>query len=111
LKPGGIIHAEVPSSDYLLHQLLNGFYRLIGTNFVANLSPMHAPYHLYEFTPKSFNELGNKVGFRVEHKSYHPASERFVPKAIYPLFYRWMLATNSGMQLTVWLRKTYMRAA
>lgn len=105
LKPGGVIHAEVPSSDYLLHRLLNGYYRLLGTSFVANLSPMHSPYHLYEFTPQSFTALGHKLGFVLELHSWHPASGRFVPRAIYPLLYRWMKATNSGMQLTVWLRK------
>lgn len=105
LKPGGVIHAEVPSSGYLLHRLLNGYYRLIGTNFVANLSPMHSPYHLYEFTPQSFEAIGNRLGFTLVEHSYHPASGRFVPRFLYPLFFRWMKATDTGMQLTVWLRK------
>ena len=107
LRPGGIIHAEVPSSNYLLHQLLNSYYRLIGTSFVANLSPMHPPFHLYEFTPQSFEALGKQIGFLLEEHSYHPASGRFVPRHLYPLFFRWMKATNSGMQLTVWLRKPF----
>lgn len=105
LQPGGIIHAEVPSSDYLLHRLLNGYYRLIGTSFIANLSPMHQPYHLYEFTPRSFNLLGQRIGFEVAQYSYHPASGRFVPRSLYPFFYRLMKASNTGMQLTVWLQK------
>lgn len=105
LKPGGVIHAEVPSSDYLLHRLLNGYYRLIGTSFVANLSPMHSPYHLYEFTPQSFEVLGERLGFKLAEHSYHPASGRFVPRSLYPFFFRWMKATKTGMQLTVWLRK------
>src|SRR5206468_2481748 len=54
LKPGGIIHAEVPSADYFIAKLFNAYFRLRGTNFVTHLSPMHAPFHLYEFTPKSF---------------------------------------------------------
>lgn len=106
LRPGGIIHVEVPSSDYLLHHLLNGYYRLIGTSFIANLSPMHSPYHLYEFTPRSFNFLGQRYGFEVAEHSYHPASSRFVPRSLYPFFYHLMKATNSGMQLTVYLRKS-----
>jgi SAM-dependent methyltransferase len=105
LKPGGIIHAEVPSSDYLIHRLLNGYYRLIGANYVANLSPMHSPYHLYEFTPQSFLSLGKRLGFRLAQHSYHPASGRFVPSLLYPLLYRLMTSSDTGMQLTVWLRK------
>lgn len=105
LRPGGIIHAEVPSSDYLLHHLLNGYYRLIGSSYVANLSPMHAPYHLYEFTPRSFSILGKNIGFEVAEFSYHPASGRFVPRKLYPFFYPLMKATNTGMQLTIYLRK------
>lgn len=105
LRPGGVIHAEVPSSDYLLHQLLNVYYRLIGTSFVANLSPMHSPFHLYEFTPKSFRSLGHRLGFTLAEHSFHPASGRFVPRPLYPFFYRYMNHTDTGMQLTVWLRK------
>lgn len=107
LKPGGVIHAEVPSSDYLLHHLLNGYYRLIGTSYVANVSPMHSPYHLYEFTPQSFESLGQRLGFMLADHSYHPASGRFVPRQLYPFFFRWMKATKTGMQLTVWLRKPF----
>ncbi len=107
LKPGGVIHAEVPSSDYLIHNLLNKYYKLIGTSFVANLSPMHSPYHLYEFTPRSFESLGLQLGFELAKFSYHPASGRFVPRHLYPILFRWMMATNTGMQLTVLLRKPH----
>ncbi len=50
LRPGGIIQAEVPSSDHLLSKLLNFYFRLRGTNYVTHLSPMHPPFHLYEFS-------------------------------------------------------------
>ena len=32
-----------------------------GTNYVTNISPMHSPFHLYEFGLKSFEELGKKI--------------------------------------------------
>ncbi len=105
LRPGGLIHIEVPSSNYLIHNFLNILYRLMGTNFVGNLSPMHPPYHLYEFDLRSFRSHGNRAGYRVEEWHFEPASGRFVPRAIYPLLYRWMQKTGTGMQLTVWLRK------
>src|SRR5206468_6834057 len=51
LKPGGIMHAEVPSSRWLISRLVNAYYRLCGTLLVTNVSPMHVPYHLFEFSP------------------------------------------------------------
>lgn len=38
LKPDGVIHIEVPSSDHLVSKIINLYYRLIGTNFVTNIS-------------------------------------------------------------------------
>ena len=60
LKPGGIIHVEVPSSKWLISKLINLYYRIAGTNYVTNLSPMHVPFHLYEFDLKSFSLLGEE---------------------------------------------------
>ena len=49
LKPNGIIHIEVPSSAWFVSKMLNLFYKMTGTDYVSNISPMHEPYHLYEF--------------------------------------------------------------
>ncbi len=35
LKPGGVVQAEVPSSDWLVAKLVNLYFTLRGTNFVA----------------------------------------------------------------------------
>src|SRR5205085_2091982 len=53
LKPEGILQVEVPSSKHLVSKLINIYFTLIGTNFVTNISPMHAPFHMYEFSLKS----------------------------------------------------------
>jgi len=99
LKPGGIIQAEVPSADYLLSKLANLYFRLRGTNYVTHISPMHPPFHLYEFTPRSFARF-NLVRHRYEVGSIHR-----LPRALHlPL--RWLMGkTGRGMQLTVYLRK------
>lgn len=106
LKPGGIIHIEVPYSNHLISRLANVAYRLKGSNFVTNTSPMHSPFHLYEFGIKSFEELGGKLGFTVERKQHDVCTIFFVPAFLQPIFRKYMELTNSGMQLTVWLRKT-----
>ena len=105
LKPGGVIQAEVPSSKHLMASLLNVYYRLLGTSYVTNLSPMHSPYHLYEFTVESFVLHGKSAGYELAHHYIDVASIRHVPSAVKPALHWLMDRGGSGMQLTVWLRK------
>jgi len=104
LKPGGIIHVEVPSSKHFIGKIFNFYYRLCGTNYVTNLSPMHTPFHLYEFDLKSFEELSRKLGFKIEKKNYDVCEIFFIPRIFHFLLTRYMEWTNTGMQLTVYLR-------
>lgn len=99
LKPGGVIQVEVPSSDWLIAKLTNLYFRLSGTNYVTHLSPMHSPYHLYEFTLKSFQ------AFQIARHWYDVSHVTHVPGPLGPLFRWWMAKSNTGMQLTVYLRK------
>lgn len=105
LKPNGVIHIEVPSSKWLLPRFMNFYFKLIGTNYVTNLSPMHTPFHLHEFDLKSFNKLSNKLKFKVDNYHYDVCSIYYFPKIFHGLLRRYMKATNEGMQLTVYLRK------
>lgn len=99
LKPGGIIQAEVPSSDWLIARLVNAFFRLRGTNYVTHISPMHSPFHLYEFTLRSFGR------FDVARHRYAVCEIPHVPKWLHPPLRWWMDRNRQGMQLTVYLRK------
>ena len=105
LKPGGIIHLEVPSSAYLAAKIINFYYRLIGTNYVCNLSPMHNPFHLYEFGYKSFLKLSEELGITIRHHRYYVGTSLLLPKFIAPVIDRYMKWTNTGMQLECWLMK------
>lgn len=105
LKPGGIIHIEVPSSRHLIGKLINLYYRIRGTNYVTNTSPMHTPFHLYEFDLKSFLRLGSRHHFQVAEKEYFVCDIMFFPAFLKPLLSGYMKMTNTGMQLIVWLRK------
>lgn len=104
LKPGGIIHIEVPSSNWLVSRLANLYYRLIGTDYVANISPMHVPYHLYEFDLRSFQRNAEVSGYEIAAYDFF-VCDTFLPGwldiVIVPLIKR----TDTGMQLTIWLRK------
>lgn len=106
LKPNGIIHMEIPSSKYLMHKFLNLYYRLIGTNFVTNLSPMHEPFHLYEFGIESFQKLGQKLNYSIAHHHYYVCDIFSFPKILHFPLKKIMKATDTGMQLTVWLKKS-----
>ena len=102
LKPNGIVHAEVPSSSWLMSKLVNSYFRLRGTNYVTHLSPMHVPFHLYEFDLRSFEKNGAMIGYDIAEHHYSVCAIPFVP--LKPLFRWFMDRTNTGMQLTVFLR-------
>ena len=105
LKPDGIIHIEVPSSKWLISKLINSYFWLRGTNYVTNLSPMHVPFHLYEFDLKSFSFLGERLKYNIEKYKYDVYSIQFIPKIFHTILKKYMKWTNTGMQLTVYLRK------
>jgi len=104
LKPNGIIHIEIPSSRWLIHKFINFFYKLKRTDYVGNLSPMHEPYHLYEFGLKSFQEHSKTNGYELAFYEYY-VCETFMPKLANYFLKPYMKWTNTGMQLCVWLRK------
>jgi 2-polyprenyl-3-methyl-5-hydroxy-6-metoxy-1,4-benzoquinol methylase len=105
LKPSGIIHIEVPSANHFIPKLINAYYRLIGVNYVTNISPMHSPFHMYEFGLKSFEKLAHRLNYELIKYEYSVCDIYSIPKVFHPLLRTYMERTNTGMQLTVWLRK------
>jgi ubiquinone/menaquinone biosynthesis C-methylase UbiE len=104
LKQDGIMHVEVPSSEWLVNKLINWYYKLNLSDYVGNVSPMHEPYHLYEFSLKSFQENSKVNGFTLAHHEYY-VCQTFLPKIFDHVIKPYMKKTNSGMQLCVWLKK------
>ncbi len=104
LKPNGLIHLEVPSADWLIARVANRLYRLQRSDYVANLSPMHPPYHLYEFRLEAFSQHGIRAGYRVAHHRRY-VGDTYLPRALAPFAQFYMERTSSGMQLEVWLEK------
>ena len=105
LKPGGLIHIEVPSSSYLISKIFNFYFWVRGTNYVTNISPMHMPFHLFEFELNSFKIHGKKHKYEIAHFEYYVCDMYFIPKTFHSLLKWYMKKTNKGMQLAVWLRK------
>jgi SAM-dependent methyltransferase len=106
LKPEGVMYVEVPSSAFLLSRLVRLFYQLTGADYVINTCPMHMPYHLYEFGLKSFLRSGNHTGYSVVFHEYFPCAG-YMPRVLIGPCNAVMQWTDTGMQLAVWLRKTY----
>lgn len=104
LKPGGVIHVEVPSADWLIVRLTNLYYTLRSSDCVGNLSPMHPPYHLHEFTVESFRAHGRKNGYSVERNA-HYVCPTYLPKFLDVVAKPIMARTRTGMEVAVWLRK------
>jgi SAM-dependent methyltransferase len=103
-KPGGIIHMEVPSSAWLTSKIANAIYRLQGLDYVSNTSPMHTPFHLYEFGAQSFQQHARLNGYSVAAIDYLD-TRTYLPRFLELLAIPLMRATRTGMQMKVWLRK------
>lgn len=104
LKPQGIIHIEIPSSNWLINKIINFYYKLRSTDYVGNISPMHTPFHLYEFGLKSFQLHSKQNKYEVLFHEYYVCNS-YMPKAIDFFLRPYMKRTKTGMQLCVWLRK------
>jgi 2-polyprenyl-3-methyl-5-hydroxy-6-metoxy-1,4-benzoquinol methylase len=104
LKPGGIIQIEVPSSGWLTNKIINFYYKLRKGDYVANLSPMHEPYHLYEFSLKSFEKHAQVYNYTIAQADYY-VCDTYLPKVLDGILKPYMKRTNQGMQLCVWLKK------
>lgn len=106
LKPAGIIHAEVPSSDWLVARMVDFFYRASGTMLTTHISPMHPPFHLFEFTRETFVRNGRRLGYEIAESRINVCEVLHIPAFAKPLLRTMMEKTGTGMQLVVYLRKT-----
>tara|TARA_Y100000589_G_scaffold206545_1_gene194742 strand:- start:2414 stop:3280 length:867 start_codon:yes stop_codon:yes gene_type:complete len=104
LKPGGIIAIEVPNSNWFFAKLFNLIYKISRKDYVTNLSPMHEPFHLYEFTPESFEANAKLNGYEVA-RIENWVGEVYGPRYLKRFIKKYMIKTGQGMQLMVWLRK------
>ncbi len=104
LKPGGLMHIEVPSAHWLVNKLINFIYRLKFTDYVGNLSPMHEPFHLHEFGLKSFQLHAKQHQYDIAFYEYF-VCKTYMPKVVDVFIKPYMKYTNTGMQLSIWLKK------
>lgn len=105
LKPGGLIHIEVPSSNWLIEHIYHVALKLKGSELTSFLSPMHSPFHLYAFSLNSFKEIEHELGFKLIDSRIDVCQVMYFPSFMRPLVGKLMDVTATGMQLTLWLQK------
>jgi SAM-dependent methyltransferase len=105
LKPGGLIVLEVPSGDWLVAKVVNLFFRLRGARHVTNCSPMHSPFHLYEFTREAFVRNGARLGYIVAEARIDVGVETALPGVLKWVLNPLMRWTGTGLTLSVVLQK------
>lgn len=104
LKPNGIIYMEVPSSAWLMSELMNFYYYLRGTKFVCNLNPLHGNYSNYEFSKQSFELNGTRNNYKVLQTVNYTCNTQL--KGVFNSFFRMIMNfTGKGMQMGVVIQK------
>lgn len=104
LKPQGLLRIEVPSSKWLSASVLDRLYRLQGKDYTTHLSPMHPPFHLYEFTVESFRKHADEHNYNIKYHRIFTCDSH-MPRVINPLMRFIMKHTGTGMELDIWLEK------
>jgi SAM-dependent methyltransferase len=103
-RPGGLIHVEVPSSDWLMARLVDFAYRVQRLERTCHLSPLHIPFHLFEFTPRSFELHALRAGYEIAACLRH-VGRTYAPDWADRVLVSLMEVSGTGLQLEVWLRK------
>lgn len=104
LKPGGIICIEVPSSDWFIGKIFNLYYRLRSMDYTSHLSPMHSPFHLFEFSLQSFQKHAAIHGYSIYSHQFF-VCDTFMPKLLNRPLKAIMRRNGSGMDLYLLLQK------
>jgi SAM-dependent methyltransferase len=108
LKPTGVLYIGVPSANYFITDLIDFYNRLIGTTYTSHLSPMHEPFHLFEFSLKTFQENLKRSNYTILEHTFNVCNTPFFPKVLHPLLNKYMQMTNKGMDITLWIKKSSM---
>ena len=65
LKEDGVVYIEVPNADASLLWIADIVFHLCGKNWSSRLSPLHAPFHSFGYSPNSLKYLLEHNGFQL----------------------------------------------
>ena len=81
LRPGGLLFIDVPNEASLTMRIGNLYMRARGKNWVVNLSPTFAPFHVVGFSPTSLRNTLDSIGFEI-HTLDVPKWRNALPRAV-----------------------------
>ncbi len=65
LRENGIIYVCVPNNRWLTYDIVKLAYSLTGRCFTPHLAPLHPPFHLYEFSKRTFRYIASTLNLEV----------------------------------------------
>ncbi len=66
LRPGGFIYVVVPCAEWKVASLIDLYYKVrFKKPLTTHLSPLHPPFHLYEFSGRSLKLMCSRNGVHV----------------------------------------------
>lgn len=104
LKKGGIIQIQVPNARWLTGRIINFVYQFTGRGYICNLSPLHSPFHLFEFHKRSFQAFADQNGLDIVHLQYD-ICDTMLPRSLNWLVKPIMKVSNTGMEINILYRK------
>ena len=101
LREGGrICILNVPNAKYAKTRLANFALRCLLRPYVINCSPLHPPFHLWEFQRESLTALGKRFNLEVVHLSVD-TSLTFGNPFLYQAYQKLIETTETGEVLRV----------
>jgi SAM-dependent methyltransferase len=65
LNEDGLLFIEVPNTNSVFLKIIDFVYRLKGKDWSSRLSPLHAPFHKFGYTPKSMRYIMEHHDFEI----------------------------------------------
>jgi SAM-dependent methyltransferase len=77
LNKEGVLFIEVPNCNSYLSMFADLVYKIKGLNWSSRVSPLHAPFHKFGYTPKSLQYLLEKNGYIILSYKTFSGKDRF----------------------------------
>lgn len=77
LNRDGLLFIEVPNCNSYLSIFADLVYKIRGLNWSNRVSPLHAPFHKFGYTPKSLKFLLEKCGYSICSYKTFSGKDRF----------------------------------
>ncbi|OGR88959.1 MAG: hypothetical protein A2992_06970 [Elusimicrobia bacterium RIFCSPLOWO2_01_FULL_59_12] len=114
LKERGVLFICVPNEESLVSKIGDLYFRLRGSSYTTRLSPLHSPFHVFGFSPRTLQRMVERNGLTVIETQVTPGQNDFPSDGTWTerLERRWRGAfvalggwLGMGQALSMWVRK------